>query len=625
MASTEILTFDEMVRKAHSLPLKPGVYMYYDREGTVIYVGKSKALRNRVSSYLVNPDRHPPKTRRLVKSAVNFETIVTSSETEALILENELIKKYQPKYNILLKDDKSYPYLRLSTGDDYPTLSLERSRSRKKDDKSMYFGPYSSAGAVWGIINTANSIFRLPVCRRSFPRDIGKARPCLYYHMNKCVGVCTGKVSKTQYAEQIKRLVSFLKNDYRSVCAQMRTEMNKAAEALEFERAAQLRDSIASLEKLCQHQSIVGDLSFEADVFGLFTDDIGSCVSLMIIREGRLIDMINYHFGADGIIGEEKDSDSVSALITGFYSGRDDIPKRILVSHMLCSSPDIAAADLLSEKSGKKVHILCPERGENRRLTNMADANAKEAELHKRELYRRDEKTLIKLAQTLCLEVLPEKIEAIDISNNGKDDITAGIICIKNARFSKKDYRSFNINTGLQDDYAATEEALRRRFARALTEDGDSHWKELPDLLLLDGGAGHVMTVKRLLSEIGLDIPTFGMVKDDFHKTRCLTDGEHEISIAGNTAVFNFIYKIQEEVHRFAFSRMDNKRRKKVKQSSLTKISGIGAKKADLLLRHFGTIANLAAAEQDEIAEVRGISAGEAHNIYRHFHPGDKA
>ncbi|MBE6712878.1 MAG: excinuclease ABC subunit UvrC [Ruminococcaceae bacterium] len=605
------LSFETLLEKAKSLPLRPGIYLFFDSRGEIIYVGKSRALKNRVLSYFQNVGRHPPKTEKLVRTVRDFQTIVTADEREALILENEKIKLHKPKFNIRLKDDKDYPYVRLSVGDAYPRLSFAH-RKEKKGDTSRYFGPFSSSGAVRVAIDTANKIFQLPTCRRKFPQEIGKGRPCLYYQMGRCIGVCTGKVTPEEYARRLEDVILFFKNDNKKIVSSLEQEMTLAAENMEFERAASIRDRIRALTSLSGKKQVVKDLHFHADVFGFFADDLGGCINLLSVREGRVADSTNYHFGADEILSAE----SFSSFLFSLYRGREFLPKKILVPKELWSEElSVLSENLSSEESKVRFHL--PERGEGRALLTMANENAEAAARHRRAMFERDEAVLVSLASLLSLEVFPQRIESIDISNSGTSSVYAGVIAVENARFLKKAYKSFSIDLEHPDDTACMYEAITRRVKRYL--DGDEAFAPLPDLILVDGSAGQVHAVNRALSELGVSIPVFGMVKDAFHKTRCLTDGEREISIAFDPAVFQFIYGIQEEVHRFSLSRMDAKRRKSVKRSVLCDINGIGEKKAAALMKHFKSLRAVKEAETNALASVSGISQKDAESIYQHF------
>ncbi len=612
----QILSPAALLEKAKSLPMSPGVYLFFDRKGQIIYVGKSRALHNRVLSYFQNRGKHPPKTEKMVQTAVDFQTIVTSSEGEALILENEKIKLHQPKFNIRLKDDKDYPYIRLSLEEEYPRLSFTRRRA-KPGDRSRYFGPYSSPGAVRSAIDTANKLFSLPTCKRKFPREIGKGRPCLYHHMGRCVGVCTGNVTPEEYRRRIEEVILFLKHDHKKIIASLEKEMQTASENLDFEKAASLRDRIRALQSLSASRQVVRDLHFDADVFGVFSDELGGCINLLSVREGSVADSVNFHFGADQILSPE----SFSSMMVELYRGRDFLPKEIFLPRSLWSEETALLSEVLSRSGESKIKFRLPERGEGRALLQMAEQNAKVAALHRRALLEKDEEVLVKLASLLSLETLPQRIESIDISNSGASVISAGIITVTNARFSKKDYKSFSINQGTPDDLASMYEAVTRRICRY--QNGDKSFSPLPDLILVDGASGQVGSVKRALADRGVLIPVFGMVKDEFHKTRCLTDGEHDISIAHDPHLFQFIYSIQEEVHRFSLSRMDSRRRKKVRSSTLTEICGIGEKKATQLLKEMKNMKAIRSSTVEELSSVSGISQRDARNIYNYYHRQD--
>jgi len=610
----KIYTIEELCENAKLLPLRPGVYIHKDKNGKIIYVGKSRALKNRVTSYFQSIDKHPPKTARLVSEIASFDYIVTDTEQEALILENELIKLHEPKYNIKLKDGKAYPYLKLSLEEKYPSLSMVRKRSGGSKNKAMYFGPYGSTKTVFSIMDTANKLFKLPSCKKQFPRDIGKTRPCIYKQMGACMGVCTGEITEEQYKETIDKLILFLKNDYQAAIKSMREEMERCAEELEFEKAAALRDSVNALEKLKTKQKIVGSPDFEADVYGLYSEDSITCVAMLVIRSGRICDVCEYVFSPKEII----DGEAFFAFMAELYKSRDMIPKRIFTDAPLFCEGDTATEAYLSEIAEHTVHITSPERGDNLSLVKLAKENARECADRTKSRDSKDSELLVSLAQLLCLEVVPQRIESYDISNSGMEHTTAGMIVLEDGRFKKSAYRSFNIATASSDDYGAMREAIDRRIRRA--EEGSEGFLPLPDLFLIDGGVGHVSTVRDVLDEHGLIIPVFGMVKDDYHKTRALTDGERDISIALNGPIFRFIYSIQEEVHRYSLSRMDIKRRKAVKTSSLEKIEGIGSGKASILLSHFKTLKAIKDATSEELEKAPRISKRDAENIYAYFH-----
>ena len=602
-----------LLEKANSLPLRPGVYIMKNAAGTVIYVGKSRKLKNRVSQYFQNSEKNA-KTAGMVRAVKDFDYYVCDTEIEALSLENTLIKQYSPKYNIRLKDAKSYPYIKL-TDEDYPRLVM----TRKRGEGGRYFGPYSGTSTVFSVINTLSASFGLPTCKRKFPKDIGKERPCLYYQMKKCCGVCTGLVDKEEYLEKIKHATDVLRGQTRDVKIKLTEQMYEHAEAERFEAAARCRDTIAALDRLGQKQKVVAPADTEHDVIGLYHDDLCSCISVFFIREGAVSDKEEFVYGADRIVDEQ----SISAFICELYNIREYIPRSILLSFELEEEEREAISAYLSERAGRKVTVRTAERGDNKKLCDMVRDNAEEKAKAYKSAAEKDEKVLSRLAELLSLETYPERIEAYDISNLGKEHITAGMIVTDGTSFKKSDYRSFKINsvTNSTDDYASMREAISRRLDHLDDESGS--FAELPDLILLDGGKGHVSVVRELLRERGIDIAVFGMVKDDYHKTRALCTDTEEISIAKENALFVFIYKIQEEVHRFTVSKMDSAKRKTLTRSSLTKIEGIGDVKAKLLLKHFGGIGAIKTATESDIAAVKGISQRDAARIKEFFNDKD--
>lgn len=604
--------------KARLLPLSSGVYKMLDKNGKVIYVGKSKALKNRVTQYFQNVDSHPAKTKKMVERVYDFECVFTDTENEALVLENELIKLYSPKFNIRLKDDKSYPYIKLSLSEMYPRLSMVRSLQANRTKNDMYFGPYSSSSSVYNIIDTVNKLFKLPTCKQKFPDDFGKKRPCLNFHINKCSGLCRGEITKEEYSATIASVVSFLKSDYESVIKENENKMITAAENLDFETAASLRDLINSIKNLRQNQKIVFDDKVERDVFGMYSDDISSCLAVTVIREGRIIDSERFIFTSDEIL----DANTFSHFVVEYYNKRNYVPKEIVIPHELNSEYLVEVAEYINDRFSVKAKFLSTTKGKLRQAVLMAGENAKEFSLHQRHVEEKSDEKLVELAVLLGLEVVPERIEAYDISNSASQHITAGMICIKGGSFYKKGYRLFNIENDTPDDYLSMTEAIERRLCRYFEEVKEKGFAEnwvLPDLILLDGGAGHVSVIRKVLEKYNLNIALFGMVKDEHHKTRTLTDGEREISIAHNGRIFNFIYGIQEEIHRFTFSAMDKKRRKSVTRLSIENIEGIGPKKAKLLMSHFKSLKNLKNATLEEIDAVKSISLKDAQRIKSYF------
>ena len=599
-----------LLDKANSLPLTPGVYIMKDREGRVVYVGKSRKLKNRVSQYFQNGEKNL-KTARMVASVWDFEYFLCDTEMEALTLENTLIKQHSPKYNIRLKDAKSYPYIKI-TDEAYPRLIMTRRRDK---DKGKYFGPYSGVSTVFSVLDTLRTVLALPTCNRRFPRDIGRERPCLYYQMGRCCGPCTGKISEAEYAATVALAADILRGNTGEVKRRLTEEMYAHAEAERFEAAARCRDTIGALERLRQKQTVVASPDAEQDVIGFFADEVTACVSVFYIRGGAVIDKEEFLAGGERIL----DEDTLGAFICEHYSVREYIPKQILLSFPMGAEELEGLSRYLSEMAGHKVTIRTPERGNNHTLCELVRSNAAEKVRQYRLDAEKDEGALVRLAEILELPTYPSRIEAYDISNLGSEHLTAGMIVCEEGKLSKADYRHFKIKTveGTTDDYASMAETLSRRLEHL--SDVDGSFAKLPDLILLDGGRGHVGVVQELMAERGLDIPVFGMVKDDFHKTRALCTRDGEISIARENGVFALIYRIQEEVHRFTVSRMDAAKRKTLTHSTLTKIKGIGDAKAKRLLSAFGGMAGVKAATEEEIAVVKGISKTDAANIRAYF------
>lgn len=599
----------ELLEKALTLPTSPGVYIMRDKSGKVIYVGKSRALKNRVSQYfhLSNKDI---KCERMVSNVASFDYILTDSEMEALTLENSLIKQYSPKYNIKLKDAKSYPYIKIDMESPYPKITMTR---RRAADNAKYFGPYSSATAVYLIIQTIQKAFGIASCSKEFPRDIGKERPCLNSHLGFCSAVCTGNVSSEEYKEVFREIIDFLKGSYKNAERSLHQKMEEAADNLMFEAAARYRDRINALRSLWQRQKVVGNPELSEDVIAIHFGETCACLSVFFIRSGAVCDSENHIFTADRIINSE----TLTSFLCELYTKREYIPKEILLAYPLESDDLSILTEYLSKLADERIYVKLPQKGEKRELCDMVLENAAQnARLYEKQA-EQDNSVLVKLASMLALEVVPERIEAYDISNFGNDNITAGMIVCEEGKLKKNDYRSFKISKDSQDDYGAMREALSRRLAHLTDTDGS--FSNAPDLILLDGGAAHVSVIKELMNELSLDIPVFGMVKDEHHKTRALTDGTNEIAIAREQPVFVFIYKLQEEVHRYSITRMGNAKRKSVKTSTLEEIPGIGKTKAKNLLAHFKSLTAIKKAEAYELMSVAGVNKRDAENIVKYF------
>jgi excinuclease ABC subunit C len=601
-------------KKAMSLPLLPGVYIMKNADGEIIYIGKAKALKNRVSQYFGSQNRHPVKVRKMVENVDHFDYIVTGSEFEALVLECSLIKQHSPKYNILLKDDKGYSYIRISEGE-YRKISAV---FNKKDDGSEYIGPYLSSYSVRQSVDAANKIFKLPQCNKVFPRDFGKSRPCLNYYISQCCGLCTGKIKKSDYDEAVDGAIAFLKGDSRDIIADLRAKMEKAAEELDFEQAAKLRDRINSIERIKEKQKVVYKSVEEQDVFATADIDGSVCLAVLRFSNGRLFDSEHFFFDDPG------DKEGMrSDFITSYYSMRDNIPKRVTVDG------EVADRELLeqwlSEKKGKKVTVFVPARGEQLEIVNMCRKNAEEKLAIKKGRTGREIAVLDELKDLLGLKKTPEYIESYDISHTAGQDSVAGMIVFKGGKPYRKAYKRFSIKSfDGNDDYRAMNEVLTRRFSEyEKSKDSTEGFGKLPDLILLDGGVGQVHAVEPVLREFGLKIPLFGMVKDNRHRTRAISGDGGEIAINSKRQVFTLVSEIQNEVHRFSVAYHHQKHAKRGLSLSLTEIEGVGEKRASALLKYFKTMTAIKNAEVDELSKAPGITSAVAQNIYDYYRTKD--
>ncbi len=601
--------------RAAELPLLPGVYLMKDAGGAIIYVGKSKALRNRVSSYFEEGAEHTPKTARMVSLVRSFDYILCDTEIEALALENKLIKLHRPKYNIKLRDDKSYPYIRLFPGsaDEWPTLTVTR---RRNSDGARYFGPYQGMAHAYGIVGSLRRALGLPSCKRRFPGDIGKARPCLYAQIGECAAPCTGELSREQYEELFGEAEAILRGASRGVRDALWREMEEASARQQYEAAAAARDRLRALERLLDKQKTVGSPDAFYDAAVLFEGETCACLAIALVREGVLADTSFTILSSDLLADAAEREEAVLSALYELYRAREDMPRELDLDVELSEDNRATLERSLSAMGRGEVRLRRPYRGDKKETCRLLLENAEQKTREHEASLLRESRTLARLAALLGLEVLPERIEAVDISNLGDEMITAGLVLFVHGAPDKSGYRTYKIRgVSGQDDYAAMREAISRRLDHADTQ-------PLPDLLLLDGGVGHVHTIRALLAERGVELPIFGMVKDEYHKTRTLTDGEGEIAIAGETAVFTLIYKIQEEVHRYTVGRMMRGKRKSLTTSVLTKIPGIGEKKATALLRALGGSAGVREADEATLAAIPGITKKDATAIRRAVEEG---
>lgn len=599
--------------KANSLPESPGVYIMKNSDGEIIYVGKSKKLKNRVTTYFTG-NNHTAKTARMVSLVQDFDYIVCDTEIEALTLENVLIKKHTPKYNIKLKDAKSYPYIKV-TAEEYPRLFVTRER---RSDKARYFGPYQSSSAAHTALETVVKIFGLYTCRRSFPRDIGKERPCIYRDMGRCVAPCVGGISAEEYRALVKCAEWVLDGNIKATVSSLTRDMEYAAEEMEFERAALLRDSITALSSLVDKQKVVADEKVMRDVFAVYIGETESVLAMLSIRGGALVNKNQFVLS----LADFSSEDDAVALIADYYDTAGNIPREIMLDFELGDEDRDLLSEYLTLSAPYKVTVKIPSRGDGRRLCDMALENARETARQNRLTIEREDKSIKRMAELLGLSETPRRIEAYDISNFGNESIFASMVVYSDGKLKKSDYRAFSIKTtDGQDDYGSMCEAIRRRLAHL--GDGTVSLGETPDLILLDGGVGHVNTVKELLSELDIDIPTYGMIKDDFHKTRAITDGNKEISIAREMNVYTFIYNLQEEAHRFALKHSTRDKSKKLTNSTLIKIPGIGEKKSKILLSAM-PYAKIKTATVEELAKIKGVSEKDALAIRVFFDKKEK-
>ena len=603
------MTFEELKDKALSLPYEPGVYLMQDKTGTVIYVGKAKKLKNRVSQYFQDTASHTPKTRKMVSQIDHFDTIVARSEFEALVLECSLIKRHMPKYNILLKDDKGYPYLRVDLAEDYPTMQMV---SRITGDKASYFGPFGGRFVTQHVIDTLRLTLKLPGCSKQFPRDLGKERPCLNYHMNNCDGWCQISRSQKDYHARMEQAVLILQGNYKQVAGELRAQMETAADKLQFELAASLRDRLRAVESLGEKQLVTAGTMANTDVIGYYQNETRACFAVLHYVNGSLLDK-EYEILATA----DDPKEAVSSLVKQFYLVRGAAPKVILTPFEMEDAELFSA--LLQQELGKKVLIRMPQRGDNVRLVELAQKNAREEAERITTKAERRTGTLGVLADMLHLPDTPHRMESYDISNLAGTDIVASMVVFQDGKPLKSAYKRFKVE-GLtdQDDYASMHQVLLRRLTHYVQQ--DAGFAERPDVLLIDGGIEHARVAEDVLQTLGLSIPTYGMVKDDRHRTRALvTAAGDEIAISAVSSVFALIGTIQEETHRFAITYQRTLRSRRMKASGLEDIPGIGEKRRQALLKKFRSVKAISQAGQAELEQVLPVPAAQA--VYRHFHP----
>lgn len=604
------------------LPESPGVYIMRDKTDDIIYVGKAKILKNRVRQYFQNSANHFLKVKQMVSNIDHFEYIVTGSEVEALILENNLIKKHNPKYNILLKDDKTYPYIKVTTNEMFPRVFVTRKLLK---DKNKYFGPFTNSSAVKENIALIDKIWQVRRCSKIFPRDIGKGRPCLNYHIGQCKAVCTGKVSEEEYNKMIGEILDFLGGKTENVVKSLTSKMLKYSAEMEFEKAAEVRDTIESIKILNQKQIIENLHIDDRDVIG-FARGIRECImQIFFIRGGKITG--REHFMLEECEGVE-DKELMTQFVQQFYSGTPFIPKEVILQ---CEIDDFdLISQWLSEQKGQRVNVLVPQKGERKSLVLMAQNNAKivldkfGAEIRRE--HKRTKGALEEIQKALNIDFELNRIESYDISNTQGFESVASMVVFENGLPKRSDYRKFKIKTIIgPDDYGSMEEVITRRFTRYINEtSGDENVKKAgfdkkPDMIFLDGGKGQISAVQKALTNLNLYVPVCGMVKDDRHRTRALMYNGEEIELPYTSEGFKLLTRMQDEVHRFAIEYHRKLREKKQVHSILDDISGIGSVRRKALMKHFGDINAIRRAEVEELQQVDGMNIKSAEAVYNFF------
>ena len=619
--------------KVKKLPLQPGIYIMKDKKGQIIYIGKAKALKNRVSSYFRSVEKHTPKVYRMVENVWDFEYIVTSSEFEALVLECSFIKQHTPKYNNLLKDDKGYHYIRVGGGE-YGKITACH---QPQKDGARYLGPYISGYVVKQTVDEVNKVFLLPTCNRNFPQEIGKQRPCLNYHIKQCMAPCSGKISPQEYAEALEEAVSFLKGSSANIQKILTQKMMQAAEAMQYEKAARYRDRIRAIQGLAENQKVVSIRYEEEDVIALVQSSVKCCAVVLQFRDYRLVDKEYFmldelsEFAQNASLTDSKEQavepmmqELRTQFVLRYYDMKQQVPKAVVLDGPPSCQQELE--EYLCQKAQRSVQLLLPQKGDQMKLLQMAKENASQQIAEQTRRTSREISALDELARLLGLHQVPNYIEAYDISNIGSETIVAGMVVFEGGRPLKGAYRKFSVRSvvGKPDDYASMREVLTRRLERY-----EQHKQEgvgfgrLPDLILLDGGRGHVAAVKPLVRQMGFDIPIFGMAKDDRHRTRTIATEDGELSVSSFRAAFDLLTSIQDEVHRFSIGYSRSKHASRAMESVLRSVEGIGEKRAKNLFLRFRTLKAMEAATVEQLEETPGMTHLTALNLYRYLHEND--
>lgn len=616
----------QITEELKKLPKQPGVYIMHDKKDTIIYVGKAINLNNRVRSYFRESTTKSPKIQKMVSLITYFEYIVTDSELEALVLENNLIKEHRPKYNTMLKDDKTYPYIKVTVGEAFPRVMLSR---QMKKDKSRYFGPFTSAGSVKDTIDLINKLYRLRTCNKVLPRDIGKERACLNYHMHQCSAPCIGCINAGDYRKQVEKALDFLNGNYKDIVRDLEDKMKMASEDMDFEEAIRYRDLLNSVKNISQKQKITEGIGEDKDIIALAKDERDAVMQVFFVRDGKLIGREHFYMTN---INENSNGEILNSFIKQFYSGTPYLPKVIMIPDEVEEQELIE--EWLTKRRGAKVRIIIPKIGAKEKLVELATRNAHLILSQDKERIKREEGRTIgavkEIAQLLSMKEI-HRIEAFDISNISGFENVGSMIVYEKGKPKRSDYRKFKIKSvSGPDDYASMKEVLTRRFIHGISEkeqlqekgieEGFGSFSKFPDLLLMDGGKGQVNIAKEVLNELRIHIPVCGMVKDDFHRTRGLYFENEEINIDKNSEGFKLVTRIQDEAHRFAIEYHRSLRRKTNIKSVLDDIKGIGPVRRKALMRHFKSIEDIKQASIEELCKVQQMNETAAKELYSYFH-----
>ena len=602
----------DLKEELKKLPDSPGVYLMHDKNDEIIYVGKAIRLKRRVSSYFRHMNNRSPKIEKMISLIDYFEYIVTDSELEALVLENNLIKEHKPKYNTMLKDDKSYPFMKVTVQEDFPRVLFARQMKR---DGAKYFGPYTSAAAVKDTIELIQKLYGIRTCNKSLPKEIGLGRPCLYHQMKQCAAPCQGYISKEEYALRIDKLLGFLNGDYKKVLAELEQKMKEKAAELEFEEAAEYRDLIESVQHVTGSQRVVKTGGIDRDVIAMARKGLETVVSVFFVRDGKLLGREHFHVEHSE---EDTGSQIITAFIKQYYEGTPFVPNELLTEFAV--EEQALLEEWLGQRRGGRVHIITPQKGEKSKMIDLARENASVVLSRDLEKIKREEARTVgaanELAQMLGLPSA-DRLEAFDISNTSGYQSVASMVVFEKGRARKNAYRKFKLRSvSGPDDYKSMEEVLTRRFT-------DERFDVYPDILMMDGGRGQVNVALKVLDELHLNIPVCGMVKDDNHRTRGLYYNNKEISFPRNSEVFGMITRLQDEAHRFAITYHKQLRGKEQVHSILDDIRGVGPARRKALMQHFKEIGRIKDAAVEELSSVEGVTPQVAEEIYRFFHEAE--